>query len=68
MYAVSVASIGSRSARPSGTDGSHSLASGATLYAGREKVAPDFDWAGLDYMFPAPFSGASYRINVQEAR
>ena len=41
---------------------------GAGLYAGRELVAPDFDWAGLDYMFPASFSGATYRINVQEAQ
>ncbi len=41
---------------------------GAALYAGRELVAPDFDWAGLDYVFPASFAGASYHINVQEAR
>ena len=41
---------------------------GADLYAGRELIAPSFDWAGLDYMFPASFSGATYRINVQEAR
>jgi hypothetical protein len=41
---------------------------GAALHGGRERVAPDFDWAGLDYVFPAPFTGASYRINVQEAR
>jgi hypothetical protein len=41
---------------------------GADLYAGREHVAPDFDWSGLDYMFPASFAGVSYRITVQEAR
>jgi hypothetical protein len=41
---------------------------GATLYAGREHNPPGFDWAGLDYMFPAPFAGASYRIQVQEAQ
>lgn len=41
---------------------------GATLHAGRELVAPDFDWAGLDYVFSGPFSSATYRINVQEAR
>jgi len=41
---------------------------GAALYAGREQVAPDFDWAGLDYIFNGPFSGTTYRINVQEAR
>jgi cellulose synthase/poly-beta-1,6-N-acetylglucosamine synthase-like glycosyltransferase len=41
---------------------------GAQLYAGRELVAPDFNWAGLDYLFPASFAGASYHINVQEAR
>jgi hypothetical protein len=41
---------------------------GATLYAGRELAPPDFDWAGLDYMFPAPFGGATYRISLQEAK
>ena len=40
----------------------------ASLYAGREQIAPDFDWAGLDYIFPASFNGATYRITVQEAR
>jgi glycosyl transferase family 2 len=40
----------------------------AQLHAGRELVPPDFDWAGLDYIFPAPFREVSYRINVQEAR
>ena len=41
---------------------------GAQLHAGRELVQPDFDWAGLDYIFPASFTGATYRVNVQEAR
>jgi glycosyl transferase family 2 len=41
---------------------------GAGLYAGRELVAPDFDWAGLDYMFPGSFSGATYQIKVQEVQ
>jgi len=41
---------------------------GAALYAGREQVAPDFNWAGLDYIFSGSFSGTTYRINVQEAR
>jgi len=41
---------------------------GAALYAGREQVTPDFDWAGLDYIFTGSFSGTTYRINVQEAR
>jgi cellulose synthase/poly-beta-1,6-N-acetylglucosamine synthase-like glycosyltransferase len=40
----------------------------AQLHGGRELIAPDFDWAGLDYMFGASFSGATYRINVQQAR
>jgi Glycosyltransferase like family 2 len=40
----------------------------AQLHAGRELVSPDFDWAGLDYIFSAPFTGASYHINVQGAR
>ena len=42
--------------------------SGAQLHAGRELVRPDFNWAGLDYIFPAPFTNATYHINVQEAR
>jgi cellulose synthase/poly-beta-1,6-N-acetylglucosamine synthase-like glycosyltransferase len=41
---------------------------GAQLHGGRELKAPDFDWAGLDYLFNAPFVLASYHINVQEAR
>ena len=41
---------------------------GAQLYGGREVNAPSFDWAGLDYIFSGPFSGARYHINVQEAK
>jgi hypothetical protein len=41
---------------------------GAQLHGGRELIAPNFDWAGLDYMFGASFSGATYRIKVQQAR
>jgi hypothetical protein len=41
---------------------------GADLHGGRELIAPDFNWAGLDYMFPASFTGTSYHITVQEAR
>lgn len=41
---------------------------GARLHAGRELKPPDFNWAGLDYTFPEPFAGASYRITLQEAR
>jgi len=40
---------------------------GAELDAGRELQSPDFNWAGLDYMFPAGFAGADYHINVKEA-
>ncbi|HET7338107.1 MAG TPA: glycosyltransferase [Candidatus Dormibacteraeota bacterium] len=41
---------------------------GASLYAGRELAPPDFNWAGLDYIFGGSFSGADYRITMQEAR
>jgi hypothetical protein len=41
---------------------------GAVLHGGRELSRPDFDWAGLDYIFPATFAGTSYHITVQEAR
>ena len=41
---------------------------GAELHAGRELAPPDFNWAGLDYQFSSGFAGATYHINVQEAR
>jgi glycosyl transferase family 2 len=41
---------------------------GASLYAGRELASPDFDWAGLDYIFAGPFAGTAYHINVREAQ
>ena len=41
---------------------------GAQLHGGRELNSPQFDWAGLDYLFPSTFAGTSYHINVQEAR
>ncbi|HEX2647959.1 MAG TPA: hypothetical protein VHO95_12095, partial [Candidatus Dormibacteraeota bacterium] len=41
---------------------------GAQLYAGREHQPPDFDWAGLDYIFAGTFAGANYHVNVQAAR
>jgi len=41
---------------------------GAQLRGGRELTPPDFNWAGLDYLFPSSFAGAGYHINVQEAR
>ena len=41
---------------------------GAELHAGRELIPLDFNWAGLDYLFPPGFTGTSYQINVQEAR
>ena len=42
--------------------------SGAQLHAGRELALPDFNWAGLDYVFPAPFEATSYYITVGVAR
>jgi hypothetical protein len=42
--------------------------SGAQLHAGREFKPPDFNWAGLDYTFATPFTGATYRITLQEAQ
>ena len=41
---------------------------GASLHGGRELTAPDFDWAGLDYIFAGPFAGTAYHINVKEAQ
>ncbi|HEY0831428.1 MAG TPA: glycosyltransferase [Candidatus Dormibacteraeota bacterium] len=41
---------------------------GASLHGGRELTAPDFDWAGLDYIFAGPFGGTAYHINVKEAQ
>jgi hypothetical protein len=50
-----------------GVEWSLSHVAGARLYAGRELERPDFDWAGLDYIFPSTFDGTAYRINLQEA-
>jgi hypothetical protein len=41
---------------------------GAALHGGRELFPPDFDWAGLDYMFEVPPSAVAYHINIQAAR
>ena len=41
---------------------------GSQLHGGREDVPPDFNWAGLDYMFTGAFTGAAYHVTVQEAR
>ena len=41
---------------------------GAVLHGGRELIPPGFDWAGLDYLFAAPFGDVTYRIKVEEAR
>ncbi len=41
---------------------------GASLYGGREHQPPDFDWAGLDYIFAGSFGGATYQINLEAAR
>jgi cellulose synthase/poly-beta-1,6-N-acetylglucosamine synthase-like glycosyltransferase len=41
---------------------------GAQLHGGRELSRPDFNWAGLDYLFPSTFAGAAYHITVQETK
>jgi cellulose synthase/poly-beta-1,6-N-acetylglucosamine synthase-like glycosyltransferase len=41
---------------------------GAQLLGGRELFPPNFDWAGLDYLFDAAPTTVSYHINVQAAR
>jgi hypothetical protein len=41
---------------------------GAAMYAGREHIPHDFDWAGLDYVFRGAFTGTSYHIDIEEAR
>ncbi|MEA2644066.1 MAG: hypothetical protein QOG08_1092 [Chloroflexota bacterium] len=41
---------------------------GAQLHAGRELALPDFNWAGLDYTFSAPFAEADYHIDIGAAR
>ena len=40
----------------------------AQLHGGRELMAPDFNWAGLDYIFGPSFAGTSYHINIIGAR
>jgi cellulose synthase/poly-beta-1,6-N-acetylglucosamine synthase-like glycosyltransferase len=51
-----------------GVEWSAPAIAGAELHAGRELIPSDFNWAGMDYLFPSSFAGASYHINVQEAR
>jgi hypothetical protein len=41
---------------------------GAHMYAGRELLPPNFDWAGLDYIFNTPPTAVTYHINVQAAQ
>ena len=52
---------------PLGVEWSVPALPGATLHGGRELAAPDFDWAGLDYIFGGPFAGTEYHLTVQEA-
>ena len=40
----------------------------AQLHGGRELIPPDFNWAGLDYIFGPSFTGTSYEILVEAAR
>jgi cellulose synthase/poly-beta-1,6-N-acetylglucosamine synthase-like glycosyltransferase len=40
---------------------------GAQLHGGRELIKPDFNWAGLDYVFGPSFNGTDYKITVREA-
>ena len=51
-----------------GVEWSVSTLPGAALYGGREQAPPDFNWAGLDYIFPGSFGGTDYQVTVQEAR
>jgi hypothetical protein len=51
-----------------GVEWSAPIIAGAELHAGRELIRPDFDWTGLDYLFPANFAGTTYHVNMQEAR
>ncbi|MEP6751347.1 MAG: cellulose synthase family protein [Candidatus Dormiibacterota bacterium] len=51
-----------------GVDWSVTPLPGSQLHAGRELAPPNFNWAGLDYTFPAPFTGTSYFINVGLAK
>ncbi|HKW72225.1 MAG TPA: hypothetical protein VJQ08_05305, partial [Candidatus Dormibacteraeota bacterium] len=53
---------------PLGVEWSLPSLPGASLHGGRELAPPDFDWAGLDYIFAGPFTGTAYHINVQGAR
>lgn len=53
--------------RPAGLQWSLPALPGAQLVGGRE-VGPGLDWAGLDYLFGAGFTGAAYQITIQEAR
>jgi len=51
-----------------GVEWSAPVLPGSQMHAGRELIGTDFNWAGLDYLFPPTFDGATYHLNVQEAR
>jgi hypothetical protein len=51
-----------------GLEWSQPALAGARLQAGRELQPPLLDWAGLDYVFGADFTGADYTVQVGPAR
>jgi len=53
---------------PLGVEWSVPAIAGAQLHGGRELFPPDFDWAGLDYLFDTLPTTVNYHINVREAR
>jgi cellulose synthase/poly-beta-1,6-N-acetylglucosamine synthase-like glycosyltransferase len=53
---------------PLGVEWSVPAIAGAQLHGGRELFPPDFDWAGLDYLFDKLPTTVNYHINVQETR
>ena len=56
-------------ARSLGVQWSQLAIPAAQLHGGRELSPPEFDWAGLDYIFESSsFSGTDYTIKVQGAR
>ena len=51
-----------------GVEWSVPAVAGSDLHGGRELATPNFDWAGLDYLFPATFTGTTYTVTVRQAR
>jgi hypothetical protein len=50
-----------------GIEWAQQVAGASELHAGRELSPPDFDWAGMDYLFDGAFTSVDYAVSVRAA-